>query len=874
MGQNGRMSIRLIGRDAELATLGQAISQDCGMTLLSGEAGIGKSRLALEVLARARQRGVTTLEGRAHPLHAGLAYAPVVEALRPRLDAITDYSGLADLGRLLADRRLPVAPPLGDPQLERTRMFEAVAAMIRQVAPMVLFIDDVHWADAGTIELLHYVSGSAPVLVTCRTSDVQGPLRELVTAVRRDDRQTELVLGPLPDSAVAEIARDLLGTVPEPDLLDDVTARARGVPLFVTALLQGDAARAGALPAIVRDVVSVRLDRLAVAERRLLETIAAAGGSATEDLLAEVAGEPRQAIRRLLADGLITESHFTYRVGHPMYAEVAYADLTIGERRGLHAAIAEALHRRTPDDFLALAPHYLQAGDLVDLHRAGTALAEAGWRALLINEADEAARYLLAALQAKGEQTAEAMELLDGIGQAHLKAGRIADAMTAWGRSAELAKRLGHHEKLSGLRFRLALMESERGNMESAERHALDGSVPLDDLASQTIALRMIYTVRHCPHERARLIVSQLDAPVTGHPASLASNEMRLSLAANLDGDLAGAREHAERAVRYGKKCHEDWPVLSNWAAHDLVGLCVTLGDVTAAVEYAHQALIMQNTTGISPARSTARVDMNLANYLGGNLAKAAKDSLAGIELARRMRVPRSLARALLCRALFLAEQGKQAEAEECLREAAEIKVGHEPGLIALRESVETVLAEHAGRPEEAPPLTYWALFHEPMAMVIRMVHAWRAGVVPPSHGFCPLLDVVADAIAGQDVVEELDRMGVRLLAAQARMRRPAEILQCIAVFEQEGAAPWTARARRIARSAGVHVPNPRGDGPLSRRETDVVRLVGQGLSNADIAARLFLSERTVESHLRSSYAKLGLSSRVKLAQWAAGNLE
>src|SRR6266567_7972598 len=150
----------LVGRGAEidqLATrLSHAARRQGGALFLVGEAGIGKTRLAHEALALAREQGFLVLEGSAYALEGRLAYAPILAALGPflrRLDSPHQarlVSGLPDLGQLFTDLRLPAPLPLGDPALEKTRLFEAVVRLLERLtreSPVLLFLDDLHWAD-------------------------------------------------------------------------------------------------------------------------------------------------------------------------------------------------------------------------------------------------------------------------------------------------------------------------------------------------------------------------------------------------------------------------------------------------------------------------------------------------------------------------------------------------------------------------------------------------------------------------------------------------------------------------------------------------------------------------------------------------------
>ncbi|ALG09085.1 helix-turn-helix transcriptional regulator [Kibdelosporangium phytohabitans] len=892
------MKSQVFGRADELAVLTRALDRPSGIVLVRGEAGIGKSALLEQLMDLASDRGRTVLYGQAHPLHTGLAYAPIVEAIRPYVPAPTSVDGLSTLLASPGRRVVGVDTALG-----RTRMFEAVAQLVDRLAPAVFVVDDLHWADRGTIELVHYLARAVPVLGAYRPGEANPALEQAAVTARRAGAEVDL--GPLADEAVAELATQLLGRRPEPDFLHDVTQRAEGVPLFVTALVRGGVHEGTAVPMIVRDVVLDRLRRLDERERRLVEVVAVAGEAATGSVLRHLSCE-RDVLRGLIVNGLVVERPvgraMAYRVAHPLYAEVAYAELTIGERRELHAAVLGAIERESPGDVLALAPHYREAGDAADSAKARAVLAEAGWRALAMRAGEEAIRYLDAAADTAEPQ--QQAELLDGIGRAHMALGELDAAADAWERGMAVAHRHELAKSLVNLRFRLAMLESERQDSTRANDSLLakvrEVSLDSPDLAIQTF----VYVIRRGSAAEARDLSTALEKSAgAGNPAAVrAVSHFAQAIRAIVDREFGPALGHCEQAVAHARRCADESPFHAQYFQLILSALYTSNGDLEPAIECAQNIVRTGSLVELPSLACFEHYALSLIRYVAGDVGTALRAAADGIEVAEASGLPRPIARIRALRALLLAEQGDLGAAKVALAEAKAAYRSPEESLVDLVSLAGTAVALYAGEPAAPDPPDESQIFSDPCTTMLRLMYTGLAALAnadPASAVACAaalrsfrfparLMITIADRLDGlrtndagllADAARGFGSMGAELFAAHTWLEHAevtgsaADVPRLLDVFERAGAASWANRARQFARVSGVRVRPARHDGPLTGRETDVVRLLGEGLSNADIATRLFLSGRTVETHLSNSYAKLGLTTRVALARWATENL-
>jgi DNA-binding CsgD family transcriptional regulator/tetratricopeptide (TPR) repeat protein len=425
----GYTSRAFIGRAAELHRL-EAILDRAGqgwaqVVLVAGDAGVGKTRLLLEFADQAHRRGVRVLAGGCVELgDIGLAYLPVVDALRGLADDPADAELLAEIGATSPGlgRLLPgvVGPgPAGGQVgngLDQLQVFDAVRALLlgrAERSPVVVVLEDLHWADHASRDLLAFLArtlrSSRVTLVASYRSDElhrRHPLRPLLAELARLPGVERIELGPFSQAELAEHLEAITGTPLPADRVKGLHARSEGNPFYAEQLLAADAGDAGdakvGLPVTLADVLLVRVQGLSEPAQQVLRVVAVAGRRVPHWLLAEVAGWPEddleQGLREAIGAGvLVTDSTTgTYAFRHALLQEAVYTELLPGEQVRLHAAYASLLASQTEGAAAELAYHCLASNDLGGALAASVQAAE---EAAAILAPAETLRHLTTALK-------------------------------------------------------------------------------------------------------------------------------------------------------------------------------------------------------------------------------------------------------------------------------------------------------------------------------------------------------------------------------------------------------------------------------------------------------------------------------------------
>jgi ATP/maltotriose-dependent transcriptional regulator MalT len=405
----------LVGRAEQLAALDAALAEagrgHPSAVLVGGEAGVGKTRLVSEFAERSGGSSVRVLTGGCLELGAdGVPFAPFTSVLRELVRelgtdgvaALLPGGTTKELARLLPEFGEPAGT--GDAGEVRTRLFEQVLNLLEQLAerqPVVLVIEDAHWADRSSRDLLTFLIRNLPgldglaIIVTYRSDELHHahPLRPLLAELNRISWVSRIELGRLTRRDTGELIARITGE-PSDDVLDTVYRRTQGNPLFVEALA-GDGGLSSVLPGSLRDLLIASVRRLPEETQQMVRVASAGGDRVGHGLLAAVTGLDDAALAGALrpavaANVLLTDSD-GYLFRHALIREAVHDELLPGERGQLHGRFAQAIGAHpvlVPRDRAAVeqAHHWYAARDWTwGLVSAWQAAAEAG-RALAYAE--------------------------------------------------------------------------------------------------------------------------------------------------------------------------------------------------------------------------------------------------------------------------------------------------------------------------------------------------------------------------------------------------------------------------------------------------------------------------------------------------------
>jgi DNA-binding SARP family transcriptional activator len=635
----------LVGRSAEWAALleaYQAARHHGRLVVLEGEAGIGKTRLAEEFAAHAMAAGAATVAGRCYDGESGLVYQPFVEGLRGALGGHADRAWLravaapwlAEVSRLLpelAELRpgLDPAPPLDSPGAQSrflAGLRELLLAALRGPPPGVLVLDDLHWADEASIDLLTYLVRRLEgqplcIVATWRSEQVLGGhrLRRLAAEAQRAGGATVLRLAPLSQPQVAEL---VLAVAPaRAGQAAWLYQETEGLPFFLTeylAVAPGDAPE-GPLPGGVRELLQSKLGQVSEAGRQLLATAAVIGRSFDFDTVRGASGRSEEetvaALEELTERGLVREVREAgelpipaYDFGHERMRALVYEQTSLARRRLLHRRVAEALAGRADGGWpmASVARHLQLAGQEAD---AATAFKAAGDQARALYANHEALAHYRSAL-ALGHP--DAAGLHEAIGDLETLAGAYDDALASY----EAAAASCPPEALAALEHKLGGVHDRRGDWQAATGHfeaALAASQ--DDARRGRLYADWSLTAHRRGDQRHAVELADRAlalAEAAGDAKALAQAHNILGVLAGHLGDHAGARRHLERSLALAERLAD--PSSRVAALNNLALARRAAGEPERALELAEAALALCASHG--DRHRQAALHNNLADLL------------------------------------------------------------------------------------------------------------------------------------------------------------------------------------------------------------------------------------------------------------------
>jgi DNA-binding CsgD family transcriptional regulator len=911
-----------------------ALSGTAGLVLIEGLAGIGKSRLAAETRRRADAAGLLVLSARGSELERDFPFGVVRQLFEARLvDAglrervLQGAAGAAAAVFGLSDQ--PVEPVAGEATFASLHGLYWFTANLSAESPLLLAVDDLQWCDRASLRFLGYLARrleGLPILVVAGLRPAEpGPDQALLAELTGDPAARKLDPGPLSAAASAELVHERLGQDVDPAFAAACHATTRGNPLLLNELLKTlhaehvrpDAAHVGVVtelgPRAVSRAVLLRLARLSPEAVGMARWLAVVGDQADTAIVGALAGlEPEgvAAAARELVRAEIVRPEPPLAFVHPLVQAAVYRDVAPGERELSHERAARLLlERGAPSEQVAAhvqaMPRHGQ-GWVVDVLRAAA-------RAAFAKGAPDAAIASLRRALVEPLAPDLRTELLFELGRAQSLMS-LPDAAEALRGAYESAR----DPRIRGLAAdwlacTLTFLEAPDEAAAIWRRTTQELPADLEDLARQLEAgehISLFFGARDDDGER-RL---RLQRHRTIDPALGPGARMLGAVAAWEWAESAGP---SADVVALARAALEDETLIAADAGELVVGaiLPLSLADLDEAVDRWEAVRAEAHRSGFVFTMLAAQLWGGYTQFLRGDLSDAEAELRAALETAGLWGVPTQEPWATAVLAELLVDRGALPEARALLDGSIPARAGSDPAMLLDRALVRVLLAE--GRAEEAlaqadvfqahagwrrhPRYAPWRSLKaqaldrlgrrdEAVELAVEEVQIAREWGSPGTVGRSLRVLGAIERDAGLEHLEEacslLEHAPARLERAKAfaalgevlrRQRRPtdareplrralelAEICGATALVERTRAEIYATGAR--PRTTALH-----GPGSLTTSERRVADFAADGLSNRDIAQRLYVTPKTVELHLSNAYRKLDIGSRRELPRALAG---
>ena len=952
-----RPSERLVGRQAEVAWLEAGLAALTagrgGVQVMTGPPGIGKTRLLDEAAARAPER-LLVLRGRASELEQAFPFGVIIDALDDYLralpasplaeiDPVTDAE-LALVFPALRARR-PDVTALGQPTADdRVRAYYAIRSLLEVLAerhPLALLLDDLHWADRASVELVAHLTRRPPrtpvlIVATYREHRVDPDLAQAVERSASEQLADVRRIGPLS----VEEAGQLVGR-------DDFTAQrwhslSGGNPLLLLELGRagGELAAQDGVGAVVASAIERELRPLSPAARRLVESAATVGDPFDYDLAVAVAELDHDtslgALDEIAAHGLVRETELPRRFAfrHPLVRHAVYASLRPGQQLAAHERCVAVLRERgaSPVELAHHVEHAARPGDLaaVDLlARAAEAMA-ARAPASAVRWLRSAARLLPGSA---GDR--QRLRLLEPLPALHLSLGELEEAhecllqALAVVTDDEPTRRTQLATACAGVEQLLGDYDAASARLDRALADLPPGADEESVAVSVALVMDCFYRRRHdamLDHGRQAVAVADRN----GDPQLRAKAHAALALGGALIGAIDPARAHRDVAAELIDGLADEELAQRVDAIGMLAGAELYLDLYPEAVAHGGRGIAIGRATGTTASAPTLIPCVGTALWVVGRLddsitmfdeaveaARASRDRIAlvwrllnlsyaqvkagqfdaalavtdeGLPLALLLSDSVIVSLAAGCRATAMLSTGDPAGALRIFREHCGPDLEALPGgwRTQYLDAAVTALLE-LGEVAEAERM---AAVARDLAATVDLPYARSLAAASTARCHLHRGDAPAAVAAARAAVHHAEEVSGRLDAALLRIllgrasAAAGDVDGAVAVLREAAAALDAMGAVRHRDRAELelgrlgHRPRRRtrpgtattGAASLTEREREIADLLAERCTNPEIAARLYLSPRTVETHVRNIFRKLDVTTRVDAGRaWRSG---